>query len=168
MKSLEDEILSSLEEEIKKPIIGTYILELGVFSSNKYRKTEKVNLDIFGLTNAELMFIHENGSPARSIPSRPVLELTITWAKDNIIPETINRCLDKVISGEWTQTDVEKELNIMAQRIQKYARDIIYSNDGRLAPNSPRTKKSNGKYENHPLFDTGQLARSIRCKIIKL
>ena len=59
----------------------------------------------------------------------------------------------------------EKELKKLCLKMENYARDIIYLNDGRLAPNSPSVaKKKNG---NHPLFNTGQLARSISCRLVK-
>ena len=142
---------------------GEYVIELGVFSGNTTRKDETVSI---GITNAELMFIHENGSPIRNIPERPVLQMTLNWAKDNIILETLARCSDGLMKHSWTNEMIEKELNKMAIRIQKYARDIIYSNDGRLEPNKPSTIARKG--DNHPLFDTGQLARSIRCKVIRI
>lgn len=47
--------------------------------------------------------------------------------------------------------------------MESYARHIIYDNDGRLEPNSPVVVKA--KKGNHPLFVTGQLARSITCTL---
>ena len=164
--SITNDILKSLDEEMKKSITGQYVIEIGVFSGNKDRKEEKETVSLNGLNNAELMFIHENGSPLRNIPARPVLQMTIDWAKENIIPQTVDECIKNVLEGKWEQKDVEKELNIMCQRIQQYARDIIYLNDGRLIKNAPSTEKAKGF--NHPLFQTSQLARSIRCKLIKL
>ena len=41
-----------------------YQIQVGVFSSKTKRK-ETYNV---GLTNAELMFIHENGSPLHHLP----------------------------------------------------------------------------------------------------
>ena len=51
--------------------------------------------------------------------------------------------------------------------MENYARDIIYLNDGRLAPNTPKTIKGKKEIGNHPLFRTGQLARSISCRLVK-
>lgn len=166
MTDLANSILSSLQKELEEPIVGHYIIELGVFTGQSYRRDEDKNLKFEGLNNAELMFIHENGAPTRNIPDRPVLDMTLKWAKDNIIPETLNRCYENLHKGNWTKDDIERELKIMCQRIQQYARDIIYINDGRLKANKPATIERKG--ENHPLFDTGQLARSIRCRLIKL
>lgn len=163
LNNLSDDILNSIKQDVEVLNNIEYVIELGVFSSNTNRKDEVISI---GITNAELMFIHENGSPIRNIPDRPVLQMTLDWAINNIIPETLSKCSDGLLQNQWTIDMVELELNKMAIRIQQYARDIIYSNDGRLTANSPSVARR--KKGNHPLFDTGQLARSIRCKIIRV
>lgn len=142
--------------------LSEYVILIGVVQKDTARK--KVVASV-GLTNAELMFIHENGSPMRHIPARPVLEMTIKHAADEMFDEVLNTCVEGILSG-WTQTDVEKELKKMCMRMETYARKIIYDNDGRLAPNAPAVAAK--KKGNHPLFDTGQLARSITCELSKV
>lgn len=139
-----------------------YLIELGVPSSKTTRK-EKVQL---GVTNAELMFIHENGSPLQNIPARPVLELTLKWVNESgLVHETLNKAVDAYLK-EYNEEAVDKIMDRMCIKIQSYARKIIYDNDGRLVPNAPSTIAKKG--DNHPLFDTGQLARSITCRAIRL
>lgn len=140
--------------------INKYVLEIGVFVDDTGRK-EKVKI---GVTNAELMFIHENGSPLQHIPSRPVLQMTIDYANKEILPKTLDKIIDLILKGQ--KDKIEPELQKLALRMERYARDIIYSNDGRLVPNAPSTIAKKG--DNHPLFDTGQLARSITCRVVKL
>ena len=139
-----------------------YVIEIGVITANNKRKTVKAQI---GLTNAEIMFINENGSPLRHIPARPVLQMTIDWANKNLLNDTISKAVDAFISSNFDERAVEREIEKMCVRMENYARDLIYSNDGRLAPNAPSTIKRKG--DNHPLFDTGQLARSISCRLIK-
>lgn len=140
--------------------LAEYQIQVGVFSSKTKRK-ETYNV---GLTNAELMFIHENGSPLHHLPERPVLDMTIKYGQ-SLLPSTIQKAIDAYsVSGE---NGAKKELNKLCLRMENYARDIIYSNDGRLAPNAPSVAERKKK-GNHPLFDTGQLARSITCRLIKL
>lgn len=163
-------------EQVYKKLneLPSYGIEIGVISANTNRK--KKNSIKVGITNAELMFIHENGSPARHIPERPVLEMTIKWANENLLSPTLVRCTNKYIASNFDKKVVEDELNKMCVRMQNYARQIIYSNDGRLKPNAISTQRAKGKKVdksgntliNHPLFDTGQLARSITCRLIKL
>lgn len=150
-------------------LLPEYVIEIGVFSEQTKRK-EKVQV---GLTNAELMFIHEYGSPLHNLPARPVLQMTIAWAKTQIGP-TMGRAASAFFkSGEAAY---KKELDKFALKMEKYARHIIYDNDGRLAPNAPSTAlakarkagSNNQADGNHPLFDTGQLARSITCQAVKV
>ena len=122
--------------EIEKRLLDSlseYVILIGVVQRDTSRK--KVVASV-GLTNAELMFIHENGSPIRHIPARPVLEMTIKYAADEMFDEVVNTCVEGILEG-WTQNDVEKELKKMCMRMETYARKIIYDNDGRLAPNAP-------------------------------
>lgn len=142
--------------------LSSYRIEIGVISENSNRKKDIVSI---GVTNAELMAIHENGSPIRNIPARPVLDITIKWAAEKLIPQTIDKIVDGVFQSNWNMKMIDTELEKMCVRMQNHARRIIYNNDGTLAPNSPNVAKK--KKGNHPLFDTGQLARSITCRLVK-
>lgn len=137
-----------------------YYIEIGVVSGDTERK------EYVGITNAELMFIHEYGSPANNIPDRPVLQMTIDWANKELLEPTIDRAIDAFINSDFSEEALEKELKKMCVRMENYARHIIYDNDGRLKPNSPAVAKR--KKGNHPLFDTGQLAKSITCHLVKI
>lgn len=152
-------LLTEIEKMFEK--LPTYVIELGVFSMDSHRKeTVKV-----GLTNAELMFIHENGSPLHNLPARPVLQMTIDYANAELVKPTMDRCIELFLAS-FDESVIETELEKLCLKMEKYARKIIYSNDGRLAPNAPSTIARKG--DNHPLFDTGQLARSITCKLVKI
>ena len=67
--------------------IPIYYIEIGVFVEGGKRKKDtgksKKPIDVvkLGINNAELMYIHENGSPLNHIPKRPVLKMTIDYAK---------------------------------------------------------------------------------------
>jgi hypothetical protein len=50
-------------------------------------------------TNAELLFIHTHGSPARRIPSRPVLEPAISHNKEQIVAE-LKKAIDAAVAGK--------------------------------------------------------------------
>ena len=150
------QILSSLDK---------YAIEIGVIEGkeNKRNKNTKNN----EITNAKLMFIHENGSPIKNIPKRPVLQMTIDWAKSGPINELIDKCIEGVLYKNWTEFNIKREIQILANKMEQYSREIIYKNDGRLIPNSKQTAKRK-KSGNHPLFETGQLAKSITARVIEL
>lgn len=139
--------------------LSKYSIEIGVISEDTGRK-ETVS---YGITNAELMQIHENGSPIKNIPARPVLDLTIMWTEQHLIKRVLDSIIEGVFEKNWGKVEIERELSRMCIRMENHAREIIYDNDGTLAPNSPQVAKR--KKGNHPLFDTGQLARSITCKL---
>lgn len=139
--------------------LSKYSIEIGVISEDTGRK-ETVS---YGITNAELMQIHENGSPVKNIPARPVLDLTIMWTEQHLIKRVLDSIIEGVFEKDWGKVEIERELSRMCIRMENHAREIIYDNDGTLAPNSPQVAKR--KKGNHPLFDTGQLARSITCKL---
>ena len=142
--------------------LPSYEIEIGVISADTNRK-EKVRV---GVTNAELMFIHENASPLQHIPARPVLQMTIDYTNKNLLDKAINKSLAAYMESNFNIEAFELELKKLCMRMESYARKIIYSNDGRLAPNAPSTIAKKG--DNHPLFDTGQLARSITCRLVKI
>lgn len=139
--------------------LSKYSIEIGVISEDTGRK-ETIS---YGITNAELMQIHENGSPIKNIPARPVLDLTIMWTEQHLIKRVLDSIIEGVFEKDWGKVEIERELSRMCIRMENHAREIIYDNDGTLAPNSPQVAKR--KKGNHPLFDTGQLARSITCKL---
>lgn len=91
-----------LDEAVKKMTeaynsINDYAIEIGVIAADNKRTTMSV-----GINNAELMFIHENGSPLRNLPARPVLQLTIEDALKKLLPDTINRIYDGCFKNSWT------------------------------------------------------------------
>lgn len=153
--------MTDVSEGLRKYLasIPKYQIQIGVFSTKTKRKTT-YNV---GITNAELMFIHENGSPLHHLPARPVLKMTIEYG-NTLIKSVMQKALKAYV--EVGEQGLEKELNKMCVRMENYAREIIYSNDGRLAPNAPSVAAR--KKGNHPLFDTGQLARSITCKLVRV
>ena len=162
MKDNLEQELNELEEKIKLlNSLSSYEIEIGIVAGeSKERQFASI-----GLTNAEIMFIHENGSPARNIPERPVLQMTLTDAANSILPTFVDKVQNGVMNENWNQQKLELELGKFCMKLQNYARDIIYSNDGRLKANSQSVAKR--KKGNHPLFDTGQLARSIICRYVK-
>ena len=150
--------------------IPSYYIEIGVFVENGKRKkdakkSKSSDTVKLGINNAELMYIHENGSPLNHIPKRPVLKMTIDYAKKYLLKDTLAKAVKSYVENGFDLKAYERELTKMCLKMENYARDIIYSNDGRLAPNAPNVARR--KKGNHPLFDTGQLARSIACRLVK-
>ena len=120
------------------------------------------------VTNAELMFIHTNGSPVNNIPPRPVIEPALYNDKDRIT-KMLNDCFKESLSG-----NKEKAISILRKigmRAQNVCRAWFVDPANNWLPNSPATAEAKirrfrrynktGNYEPRPLIDTGELRKSI-------
>ena len=163
--------VSDLVKSLNK--LPTYVIELGVFvgktnrkssqqgQQKRYKIAKKTKLS--GVTNAELLYIHEHGT--RTIPKRPVIQLTFEHARQETIPLLKQKIIKEYLATQDIQ-HVDLLVDQFCQRTRDYAKQIIYSNDGRLTKNAPSTIKAKGF--DHPLFQTGQLVNSIDCRYIKM
>ena len=113
------------------------------------------------VTNAELMFIHTNGSPINNIPARPVIEPAIEDDKDRLA----SMMEGAFLSAEKGDTDgALKKLKLAGMRAQNVCRAWFTNPKNGWAPNSPRTaarKRAKGSTDPKPLIDTGELRKSI-------
>ena len=167
-----NKIQKAIEDAINKRLEGipTYILEFGVFAGtekdkrksepSKGKKKTKVDTEK-GLTNAEIMFIMENGSPANHVPSRPVLKLTKEYALSTFVPDAEKQIIKMWLNGA-TVEDIDKEVGKLALRIEAYVKTGIRRRKFDLMPNALSTIEAKGS--DIPLFDTGQLVKSIQCR----
>lgn len=168
---------TNLKDVLKK--MPSYVIKLGVLSGDAKREGSVT----VGVTNAELMYIHENGSPLRHLYGYKVLEKTIDYANKNLLKKALG---DAVIAylKSGKDEDVELVLKKMCMRMENYARSLILDNDvlQKEHPNSYYTARTKWLKEpgnkgkpypglpagSHPLFDTGQLTRSITCVLEKV
>ena len=113
------------------------------------------------VTNAELMFIHTNGSPINNIPARPVIEPAIEDDKDRLA----SMMEGVFLSAEKGDTDgALKKLKLAGMRAQNVCRAWFTNPKNGWAPNSPHTearKRAKGSTDPKPLIDTGELRKSI-------
>lgn len=116
-----------------------------------------------GVTNAELLFIHTNGSPVNNIPPRPVIEPAI---KDD--RERLSSMMKKAsrYAFDGNKQEAINQLKKVGMRGQNISRGWFVNPKNGWPPNSPMTiaRKKEGKpkgYEPRPLIDTGELRKSI-------
>lgn len=161
----------------------------GVPATNAGRKDEDTPIN-----NAELMYIHENGSPAANIPARPVVHPAIKSSQPAITAALF--ATGKAALAGGGNEAVDKGLNAVGLIAQNAMRSRITS--GPFAPLSPRTiaqraaqrgskKRRKGeqqyldlvadgmapaKAQNvagiKPLINTGQLRRALTYVIRKV
>lgn len=110
------------------------------------------------ITNAQLMFIHSEGSPVRNIPPRPVIDITLKEEKEKI-NQKFKKALNVILNGGNPSVELEKLGIYITNKIKaKFG-----SED--LAPLQPSTIKAKGS--DRPLIDTGQLRNSITYVVRK-
>lgn len=111
------------------------------------------------VTNAELLFIHTNGSPARHIPARPVLQPAVE-AEDNKkkISNEISASIKATLSGD--KEVAEQKMLRAAIAGQSAAQKWFTDPRNNWAKNAPSTIKAKGS--DRPLIDTGALRAAIK------
>lgn len=146
-------------EGFKKMMNGLdFIEKSAVYVGIPEKETSREDEDI---TNAELLFIHTNGSPINNVPARPVIEPAL---KDD--SERLSKILGKsavsALNGNFA--DAEKYLKIAGMRGQNVSRGWFTNPKNNWPPNSPsvmRAKIKKGSTNPRPLIDTGELRKSI-------
>jgi len=109
--------------------------------------------------NAQLGYIHENGSPANNIPPRPFLKPGVAAAKDKCLGVLKNAAK----AGFKDPAAIDKGLNASGLIGQASVKNTLRAGEG-FAPLKPATiaaRKRKGAKGKKPLIRTGQLLNSI-------
>lgn len=132
---------------------------VGVPENKTVRRKE--NGEKVAITNAELMFIHTNGSPRNNIPARPVIEPAIEDDKERI--SKMFKDAGQIMLNQGKDAAMKK-LKLIGMRAQNVCRAWFVNHKNNWPLNSPATiaaKRAKGATKPRPLIDTGQLRRSI-------
>lgn len=110
------------------------------------------------VNNAELLFIHTNGSPARHIPARPVLQPAVMAAGNR---EAIANQLALATKAnlEGKPEEAQKRMQKTGMAGQNAARNWFTDPRNNWPPDAPATVAAKGS--DRPLIDTGALRASI-------
>lgn len=117
-----------------------------------------------GMTNASLLYLHENGVPSHNIPARPVLKPAIADAKTH---QKIKKLLREAAVASMVQGNKAKCEQLMhkAGMVGRDACKAWITDGGHLAPNAPATIARKGS--SLPLVDTGSMVNSISYAVRK-
>lgn len=113
------------------------------------------------ITNAELLFIHTNGSPVNNIPPRPVIEPAIRNDKDRL-SKMMKKAAQLFLKGD--KQEAINQLRKVGMRGQNVCRAWFVNPKNNWPPNSPAVqaaKMRKGANAPRPLIDTGELRKSI-------
>ena len=128
VKNLKEQIENLVKDELKlSNLVSNYSITIGIIKGkNKVRKTSNSKT----ITNADILYILENGSKLQNIPPRPVLDMTLQYAKyDKLEERIVDTVIDGVVNKGWTDSNVENYIKMEAQELVNYTRDLINSNE---------------------------------------
>lgn len=143
-----DEGLKAVQEAIKE--LKSHEVLVGIPQEKSSRKGGGK------VTNAELLFIHTNGSPARGIPPRPVLQPAIENDKERV-GEMLGKAINAATSGK--KEEVVPSLERAGQFGENICKAWFTNPSNGWEPNNEETIKK--KRSSRPLIDTGEMQKSI-------
>lgn len=145
--------LASISELVKKDVL------VGIPDSAPERRDETP------LSNAQIGYIQEFGSPINNIPERPFLIPGVENARPEVLEE-FRGGAKAALDGNTSQ--VERSLVRAGIQAQNAVRAKIQ--DGPFLPLKPTTlaaRRRRGRTGDKPLLDTGQLRNSVTFVIRK-
>ncbi len=155
--------LGKLAAYVGVPSAGTsarskQLMEMSAKTKSKKKSARLKKAASEDVTNAELLFIHTEGSPINHIPARPVLQPAVQ-ADGN--KQAIAHELQKSVKGmlDGNKPEAEKRMMRAALAGQNAARKWFTDPRNNWAPNAPSTIAAKGS--DRPLIDTGALRASI-------
>ncbi len=117
------------------------------------------------MTNAQLGYLHESGSPAMNLPARPFLVPGVEAVND-LTAKQLTKAAEESLKGNLA--GVNRFLHIAGMTAQNSVRRYITT--AAFTPLSQATINARlraGKTRTKPLIDTGQLRNSITYVIRK-
>ncbi|MBR8471940.1 MULTISPECIES: hypothetical protein [Burkholderia] len=149
-----DEVLKSIAGLVKQEVL------VGVPDSTAGRKD-----DGEPLSNAEIGYIQETGSPANNIPARPHLVPGVQDARPKFEPQ-LQKGVEAALDGDLEQ--VQRRLNMAGIAAQNSVRAKVNSNIApELAESTLEARRRRGVTRENTLVDTGQYRNSITYVIRK-
>ncbi|WP_069705200.1 hypothetical protein [Burkholderia seminalis] len=149
-----DAVLKSIAGLVKQEVL------VGVPDSTAGRKN-----DGEPLSNAEIGYIQETGSPANNIPARPHLVPGVQDARPKFEPQ-LQKGVEAALDGDLEQ--VQRRLNMAGIAAQNSVRAKVNSNIApELAESTLEARRRRGVTRENTLVDTGQYRNSITYVIRK-
>lgn len=149
-----DEILKSFSGLVQKEVL------VGVPDSTAGRKDQGEPL-----SNAEIGYILENGSPANNIPARPHLVPGVQDARPKFEPQ-LQKGVEAALDGDLEK--VERSMNRAGLVAQNSVRAKVNSNiQPKLADSTLDARRRRGVMRENTLVDTAQYRNSITYVVRK-
>lgn len=131
---------------------------VGIAEDTTERENDEGKVSI---TNADLLFIHTNGSPVNNIPARPWIEPAIEDEYERISKQ-LKKAAKYILEGN--ENEAIKKLGTAGMEAQNVSRAWPNNPKNHWPPNSPAVRAEKirkGSTKPVPLVDTGELRKSI-------
>lgn len=135
-----------------------FIRDHDVYVGIQQKDTSREDDDV---TNAELLFIHTNGSPVNNIPPRPVIEPAIRSDRKRL-SSMMKQAAKYALDG--MKSEALMQLELVGTRGRDISKRWFVNPDNNWPPNSEAVqerKRRKGATNPRPLIDTGELRNSI-------
>lgn len=144
--------------EVKRAIaeVADKRVLVGIPSTTAGRRSEG---DDGPLTNAEIGYIHEFGSPDANIPARPVLIPGVSKAREQIA-DRFGRTMAMKLKGESVSLPAELE-KIGMVAVNAVKREFVTADLAPLAQMTLERRQARGRKGTRPLIDTGQYRQAM-------
>ena len=152
------EVVESASKMVQNVQLLDFIKNNEVYVGIQQKETKREDEPI---TNAELLFIHTNGSPVNNIPPRPVIEPAIKDDSERL-STMMKKAAQLVLEGNVA--GAIRQLKLTGMRGQVVSRQWFYNPKNNWPLNSPAVqeqKKKKGSTDPRPLIDTDELHKSI-------
>ena len=152
------EVVESASKMVRNIQLLDFMKENEVYVGIQQKESKREDEQI---TNAELLFIHTNGSPINNIPPRPVIEPAIKHDSERL-SAMMKKAAQLVLAGKIDDAIIQ--LKRTGMRGQNVSRNWFVNPENNWPPNSPSVtdeKRKKGSTNPRPLIDTGELRKSI-------
>ena len=152
------EVVESASKMVRNIQLLDFMKENEVYVGIPQKESKREDEQI---TNAELLFIHTNGSPINNVPPRPVIEPAIKHDSERL-SGMMKKAAQLVLAGKIDDAIIQ--LKRTGMRGQNVSRNWFVNPENNWPPNSPSViaeKRRKGSTNPRPLIDTGELRKSI-------
>ena len=174
MTAFSEDVKRMIAEELSPlKVIEKFRIEIGVWDTSSDRKiwnedkSEQVEPkgEYKGVSNAQIMYFHEFGT--LTVKARPILQKTIDWGYKELYEYYMPLMIDGILNKGWGEREVEFQLGRLARRMEDHCKEMTQKDEFGLERLSPKTIARRPKHSDVPLWDTGQLVQSIKCRVSK-
>ena len=152
------EVVESASKMVRNIQLLDFMKENEVYVGIQQKESKREDEQI---TNAELLFIHTNGSPVNNIPPRPVIEPAIRSDRKRL-SSMMKQAAKYALDG--MKSEALRQLELVGTRGRDVSKRWFVNPDNNWPPNSEAVqerKRRKGSTNPRPLIDTGELRNSI-------